>query len=65
MNVKEVVKNYGGTVSFARICGVKPQVVTNWKARGRIPSDVILNTPALAIQYLAEKEAQKKVNKNI
>ncbi len=33
----EMIDLLGGTVKAAQKLGVSPQVVTNWKARGKIP----------------------------
>lgn len=37
--VDEVIDAVGGTADAAKIAGVKPPGVSNWRARGRIPAD--------------------------
>lgn len=39
MTDKEIIKNAGGTSAFAKLLGVSPQCVSNWKRRG-IPARV-------------------------
>lgn len=39
MTDKEIIKNAGGTSAFAKLLGVSPQCVSNWKRRG-IPKGV-------------------------
>lgn len=34
MSDSELIDKAGGTTAVARICGVTPAVVTNWKSRG-------------------------------
>lgn len=37
--VDEVVDAVGGTFGAAKLAGVSPSGVSNWRARGRIPAD--------------------------
>ena len=37
MDMNEVIKGLGGTCAVAKIIGVSPQAVSNWKARGKLP----------------------------
>lgn len=34
MSDSELIDKAGGTTAVARVCGVTPAVVTNWKSRG-------------------------------
>lgn len=37
--IEEAIRNAGGVVRMASTLGTSPSVVSNWKARGRVPSD--------------------------
>lgn len=37
--VDEVIEAVGGTAAAAGIAGVSPPAVSNWRGRGRIPSE--------------------------
>lgn len=40
--VDQVIKALGGTFKAAAVANVGPSAVSNWKSRGRIPSDRFL-----------------------
>jgi hypothetical protein len=37
MNVDETIDAFGGSSAVARICGIVPSAVSNWRAVGAIP----------------------------
>jgi len=39
MNVTDIIEALGGIAAVARICGVKPPSVCEWRSRGVIPAD--------------------------
>lgn len=41
-SVEAVIDNLGGTTAAAGIAGVGPSAVSNWKTRGKFPSEMFL-----------------------
>jgi len=41
--LEQAIETSGGLSDFARKVGVSPQVVCNWKARGRVPAERVLD----------------------
>lgn len=39
MNASDIIEAMGGIAAVARICGVKPPSVHEWKTRGTVPAD--------------------------
>ena len=39
MDVRELIRSLGGPTKVAEDCGVTPQAVTNWMARGRVAAE--------------------------
>jgi hypothetical protein len=37
MTVSETIDRFGGSSATARICGIVPSAVSNWRANGAIP----------------------------
>jgi DNA-binding transcriptional regulator YdaS (Cro superfamily) len=58
-SVDEVIEALGGTQRSAEQLGVLPTAVSNWKARGKIPSDKFLVISG------ALRERGKKVSSTI
>ncbi len=53
--VESVIEELGGTFRAAEAAGVGPSAVSNWKTRGKIPSD----------QFLIISAALKTVGKEV
>lgn len=47
LSVPEIVEKLGGTKTAAKFLGKSPQAVSNWKARGKFPAQVILDNRKL------------------
>lgn len=59
MTDTEFIDKHGGTAKFARLMGVRVNVVTNWRTRG-IPSYVKVANPKL---FFGDLESRPELTK--
>ncbi|MDQ2084600.1 YdaS family helix-turn-helix protein [Xanthobacteraceae bacterium Astr-EGSB] len=68
MGTDSLIDNLGGTVKVATALGVKPPRVSNWRKRGRIPSEhwqglvrlaTELSVADVTLEALARMDARK------
>ena len=52
MTISEIIDAFGGTTAVARLFGVTPPAVSNWRAAGRIP-------PRLHLRVIREAERRQ------
>lgn len=62
MNDKDLLQELGGPVRVAKLLGVSPQAVCNWKVRG-IPAHIKVRFPDLFL--IPRKETLQRIRKSL